>query len=120
MPLRSRLPLAARIHAPWKRTLQTFYPNQLIQPPPHARLPGRELRCGDTVTLHPDNGQGPVTSVVQAVVPLFGCVTYTSETQECAGRSGRNSRLRFRFRLKDVHETVPAPRHSREATFLRA
>lgn len=88
--------------------MQTFYPDQLIQRPTHAAFPHAELQCGDAVVLHPANGGGPVTSIVQAVIPLFGCITYTSETPSSPAGQGRP--YRFRFRLQDVHGAVRAQR----------
>lgn len=97
-------------HAAKALTLRNYYPNHLIERPSHAELPRTDIRCGDMVTLHPNNGQAPITSVVKVVVTLFGCITYTSESLPAADDRQSDDRavLRFRFRQQDVHHVERA------------
>lgn len=81
--------------------MKTIYPNELISRPDHAPLNKTDIRLGDIVYLQPKNGPKIASTVIYGA-PLFGCTTYTADASCQKGQ-----RIRFRFRLKDVHHVAP-------------
>ena len=77
--------------------MKTIYPNDLIARPEHADLNNTDIRLGDVVYLQPKHGPKIATTVIYSA-PLFGCTTYTADASCQKGQ-----RMRFRFRLKDIH-----------------
>lgn len=81
--------------------MKTIYPNELISRPEHATLNKTDIRLGDVVYLQPKHGPQIASTVIYSA-PLFGCTTYTADASCQKGQ-----RIRFRFRLKDIHHVVP-------------
>lgn len=77
--------------------MKTVYPTDLIARPDHATLNTTDIRLGDVVYLQPKNGPQIASTVIYSS-PVFGCTTYTADASCKKGQ-----RIRFRFRLKDVH-----------------
>lgn len=77
--------------------MKTIYPTGLIARPDSATLNETNIRLGDVVYLQPKNGPRIASTVIYSS-PVFGCTTYTADASCTKGE-----RIRFRFRLKDVH-----------------
>lgn len=77
--------------------MKTIYPTDLVARPDNAILNNTDIRLGDVVYLQPKNGPKIASTVIYSS-PVFGCTTYTADASCTKGQ-----RIRFRFRLKDVH-----------------
>lgn len=77
--------------------MKTIYPTGLIARPDNATLNKTDIRLGDVVYLQLKNGPQIASTVIYSS-PVFGCTTYTADASCNQGK-----RIRFRFRLKDVH-----------------
>ncbi|WP_269901611.1 hypothetical protein [Paenalcaligenes faecalis] len=80
--------------------MKTIYPTDLIARPDHATLNKTDIRLGDVVYLQPKDGPKIASTVIYSS-PVFGCTTYTADAACTKG-----NRIRFRFRLKDVHHVA--------------
>ncbi len=77
--------------------MKTIYPTDLIARPDNTTLNNTDIRLGDVVYLQPKNGPQIASTVIYSS-PVFGCTTYTADAS-----CNKGQRIRFRFRLKDVH-----------------
>lgn len=77
--------------------MKTIYPTDLVARPDSAALNKTDIRLGDVVYLQPKNGPQIASTVIYGS-PVFGCTTYTADAS-----CNKGQRIRFRFRLKDVH-----------------
>lgn len=77
--------------------MKTIYPNELVARPDNATLNTTDIRLGDVVYLQPKHGPQIASTVIYGS-PIFGCTTYTADAS-----CDKGQRIRFRFRLKDVH-----------------
>ena len=80
--------------------MKTIYPTDLIARPDSAILNKTDIRLGDVVYLQPKDGPKIASTVIYRT-PLFGCTTYTADASCHQGK-----RIRFRFRLQDVHHVA--------------
>lgn len=83
--------------------MKTIYPTGLIARPDSATLNKTDIRLGDVVYLQLKNGPQIASTVIYSS-PIFGCTTYTADAS-----CNQGNRIRFRFRLKDVHHVGSRP-----------
>jgi hypothetical protein len=89
--------------------MQNIYPDDLVQRPTGIDLDHDSIHVGDIVTLQPKDGGPAIRSTVIFDTPIYGCTTYTSDIVLRPARGGRDAQqVRFRFRLKDVHQVQRA------------